>query len=69
VETEAGKGFVNQAQTGGIRIEKTSDDGVTEGLPPSAWRARISPANAFSKDFVTDEKARFTLMACASAIM
>lgn len=32
VETEAGKGFVNQAQTGGIRIEKTSDDGVLKGF-------------------------------------
>ena len=32
VENEAGKGFVNQAQTGGIRIEKTSDDSVLKGF-------------------------------------
>ena len=36
VENEAGKGFVNQAQTGGIRIEKTSDDGVLKGFTLSS---------------------------------
>ena len=55
VETEAGKGFVNQAQTGGIRIEKTSDDGVLKGFTFRVEGSDIT-GNAFSKDFVTDEK-------------
>lgn len=55
VETEAGKGFVNQAQTGGIRIEKTSDDGVLKGFTFRVEGTDIT-GNAFSKDFVTDEK-------------
>ena len=32
VENEAGKGFVNAAQTGSLRIEKTSSDGKLEAL-------------------------------------
>ena len=32
VENEAGKGFVNAAQTGSLRIEKTSSDGKVEGF-------------------------------------
>lgn len=55
VENEAGKGFVNQAQTGGIRIEKTSDDGVLKGFTFRVEGSDIT-GNAFSKDFVTDEK-------------
>ncbi len=55
VENEAGKGFVNQAQTGGIRIEKTSDDGVLQGFTFRVEGTDIT-GNAFSKDFVTDEK-------------
>ena len=55
VETEAGKGFVNQAQTGGIRIEKTSDDGVLKDFTFRVEGTDIT-GNAFSKDFVTDEK-------------
>lgn len=55
VENEAGKGFVNQAQTGGIRIEKTSDDGGLKGFTFRVEGSDIT-GNAFSKDFVTDEK-------------
>ena len=55
VENEAGKGFVNQAQTGGIRIEKTSDGGVLKGFTFRVEGSDIT-GNAFSKDFVTDEK-------------
>ena len=55
VENEAGKGFVNQAQTGGIRIEKTSDDGVLKGFTFRVEGTDIT-GNAFSKDFVTDAK-------------
>lgn len=54
VENEAGKGFANQAQTGGIRIEKTSDDGVLKGFTFRVEGTDIT-GNAFSKDFVTDE--------------
>ena len=32
VENEAGKGFINQAQTGGLKIIKTSSDGKKEGF-------------------------------------
>lgn len=32
VENEAGKGFVNDAQRGSIRIEKTSEDKVVKGF-------------------------------------
>ena len=55
VENEVGKGFVNQAQTGGIRIEKTSDDGVLKGFTFRVEGTDIT-GNAFGKDFVTDEK-------------
>lgn len=55
VENEAGKGFVNQAQTGGIRIEKTSDDGVLKSFTFRVEGTDIT-GNAFSKDFVTDAK-------------
>lgn len=55
VENEAGKGFVNQAQTGGIRIEKTSEDGELKGFTFRVEGSDIT-GNAFSKDFVTDEK-------------
>ena len=42
VENEAGKGFINDAQVGAIRIEKTSEDGVLQASP-SMWKERISP--------------------------
>ena len=32
VENEAGVGFTNMAQTGSLRIEKTSSDGKVEGF-------------------------------------
>lgn len=55
VENEAGNGFVNQAQTGSIRIEKTSDDGVLEGFTFRVEGVDVT-GNAYCKDFVTDEK-------------
>ena len=55
MENEAGKGFVNQAQTGDIRIEKTSDDGVLKGFTFRVEGSDIT-GNAFSRDYVTDEK-------------
>ena len=60
VVNEAGKGFVNQAQTGGIRIEKTSDDGVLQGFTFRVEGTDIT-GNAFSKDFVTDENGQIRI--------
>lgn len=54
VENEAGKGFINKAQVGNIRIEKTSEDGVLKGFTFHVEGSDIT-GNAFSKDFVTDE--------------
>ena len=50
VENEAGIGFVNMAQTGALRIEKTSSDGKLEG-----FAFRITGANGYDQTFVTDE--------------
>ena len=54
VENEAGKGFINKAQVGNIRIEKTSEDGVLKGFTFRVEGSDIT-GNAFSKDYVTDE--------------
>lgn len=53
VENKAGVGFINNAQTGSIRIEKTSEDGVVEGFTFKVEGTDIS-GNPFSKEFVTD---------------
>lgn len=53
VENKAGVGFINNAQTGNIRIEKTSDDGVLEGFTFKV-EGTDSVGNAYSKEFVTD---------------
>lgn len=55
IENEAGKGFINKAQVGSIRIEKTSEDGVLKGFTFRVEGSDLT-GNAFSKDFVTDEK-------------
>ena len=49
VENEAGKGFVNAAQTGSLRIEKTSSDGKVEG-----FSFRVTGANGYEQIFTTD---------------
>ncbi len=54
VENEAGKGFVNAAQTGKIRIEKTSEDKVVKGFTFRVEGTDIS-GNSFSREYVTDE--------------
>ena len=54
VENEAGKGFINNAQVGNIRIEKTSEDGVLKGFTFRVEGTDVT-GNAFSQDFVTDE--------------
>lgn len=60
VENEAGKGFINNAQVGNIRIEKTSEDGVLKGFTFRVEGTDIT-GNAFSKDFVTDENGQILI--------
>jgi len=49
VENEAGKGFVNAAQVGSLRIVKTSSDGKLEG-----FSFRVTGANGYDQVFQTD---------------
>lgn len=50
VENEAGKGFINAAQVGSLRIIKTSSDGKLAG-----FSFRITSANGYDQVFKTDE--------------
>ena len=50
VENEAGKGFINAAQVGSLRIIKTSSDGKLAG-----FSFRITSANGYGQVFKTDE--------------
>ena len=54
VENEAGKGFVNDAQRGSIRIEKTSEDKVVKGFTFKVTGVSAT-GEQFSKEYVTDE--------------
>lgn len=49
VENEAGKGFVNAAQVGSLRIVKTSSGGKLEG-----FSFRVTGANGYDQVFQTD---------------
>lgn len=49
VENEAGKGFLNAAQVGSLRIVKTSSDGKLEG-----FSFRVIGANGYDRVFRTD---------------
>ena len=49
VENEAGKGFVNAAQAGSLKIVKTSSDGKVEG-----FFFRVTGVNGYDKTFTTD---------------
>ena len=50
VENEAGKGFVNAAQVGSLKIFKTSSDGKVEG-----FSFRVTGPNGYSEIFTTDK--------------
>ena len=50
VENVAGIGFTNMAQTGSLRIEKTSSDGKVEG-----FSFRVTGANGYDQTFKTDK--------------
>ena len=54
VENEAGMGFINAAQTGNIRIEKTSEDKVVAGFTFKVEGTDIC-GNPFAREYVTDE--------------
>lgn len=60
VENEAGKGFINNAQTGSIRIEKTSEDGVLKGFRFKVEGTDIT-GHAFTAEYVTDEKGQIII--------
>ena len=55
VENEAGKGFLNNAQRGSIRIEKSSDNGVIQGFTFKVEGIDFT-GQPYSQTFVTDEK-------------
>lgn len=55
VETKAGKGFVNAAQTGNLHIKKTSDDNVLQGFTFKV-EGTDATGRQFYKEYVTDEK-------------
>ncbi len=50
VENEAGKGFVNAAQVGSLKIVKTSSDGKVEG-----FSFRVTGPNGYEQVFTTDK--------------
>ena len=50
VENEAGKGFINAAQVGSLKIIKTSSDGKVEG-----FSFRVTGANGYVQVFTTDK--------------
>ena len=50
MENEAGKGFVNQAQKGALKIIKTSSDGKIEG-----FSFRVTGPNGYVGVFTTDK--------------
>lgn len=56
VENEAGKGFINAAQVGSLKIIKTSSDGKVEG-----FSFRVTGANGYEQVFTTDKNGEILL--------
>ena len=56
VENEAGKGFINQAQVGSLKIIKTSSDGKVEG-----FSIRVTGANGYEQVFKTDKNGEIVI--------
>ena len=56
VENEAGKGFINDAQVGSLRIIKTSSDGNVEGFD-----FRVVGPNGYIEVFTTDENGEIVI--------
>ena len=51
VENEAGKGFLNEAQKGSLKIVKTSSDKKVEGIS-----FRVTGGDGYDQTFITDKK-------------
>ena len=51
VENEAGKGFLNEAQKGSLKIVKTSSDEKVEGIS-----FRVTGGDGYDQTFITDKK-------------
>ena len=51
VENEAGKGFLNEAQKGSLKIIKTSSDKKVEGIS-----FRVTGGDGYDQTFITDKK-------------
>lgn len=56
VENEAGKGFLNQAQKGSLKIVKTSSDGKVEG-----FSFRVTGTNGYEQVFTTDKNGEIVI--------
>ena len=56
VENEAGKGFINAAQIGSLRIIKTSSDGKVEG-----FSFRVIGPNGYNKVFTTGQNGEIVI--------
>lgn len=56
VENEAGKGFINQAQAGSLKIVKTSSDGKVEG-----FSFRVTGTNGYEQVFTTDKNGEIVI--------
>ena len=56
VENEAGKGFLNQAQKGSLKIVKTSSDGKVEG-----FSFRVTGTNGYEQVFTTNKNGEIVI--------
>ncbi|MEG1525757.1 MAG: SpaA isopeptide-forming pilin-related protein, partial [Clostridia bacterium] len=56
VENEAGKGFINDAQKGSLKIVKTSSDNKVEG-----FSFRVTGANGYNQTFKTDKNGEIVI--------
>lgn len=56
VENEAGKGFVNAARVGSLKIVKTSSDGKVEG-----FSFRVTGPHGYDQTFQTDKNGEITI--------
>ena len=56
VENEAGKGFINNAQKGSLKIVKTSSDGKVEG-----FSFRVAGTNGYNQTFKTDKNGEIVI--------
>lgn len=56
VENEAGKGFINDAQKGSLKIVKTSSDGKVEG-----FSFRVTGTNGYNQTFKTDKNGEIVI--------